>query len=103
MPVEEFLFSAGGGFLVWSSLAGYAIKKVMRGGAVIVGLFVVGLVFLSYKGWIYVKWTAMEVATRSTLANVTVQAIHTLNDTASQFVTHSSTTSASGLPYSEQA
>ena len=70
----------------------------MKIAAVIVGLFVAGLAFLSYKGWIYVKWRAMEVATRSTLANVTVQAIHTLNDTASQFVTHSSTTSASGLP-----
>ena len=41
--------------------------------------------------------TAMETATRSTLASVTTQAIHTLNDTASQFATHS-TGSASGLP-----
>jgi hypothetical protein len=39
----------------------------------------------------------MENGTRSTLANVTAQAIHTLNDTASQFATHS-TDSASGLP-----
>jgi hypothetical protein len=34
----------------------------------------------------------------STLANVTTQAIHTLNDTASQFAIHSSATGASGLP-----
>jgi hypothetical protein len=34
---------------------------------------------------------------RSTLANVAAQAIHTLNDTASQFVKHSSI-AASGLP-----
>ena len=33
----------------------------------------------------------------STLANVITQAIHTLNDTASQFATHSSTIAASGL------
>ena len=96
MPVEEFLFSAGGGFL-FGAVAGYAIKKVMKIAAVVVGLFVAGLAFLSYKGWIDVKWTAMEITTRATLANLTTQAIHTLNDTASQFATHS-TGSASGLP-----
>jgi uncharacterized membrane protein (Fun14 family) len=49
-------------------MAGYAIKKVMKIAAVIVGLFVTGLAYLSYKGWVDVKWTAMENATRSTLA-----------------------------------
>jgi uncharacterized membrane protein (Fun14 family) len=96
LPVEDFLFSAGGGFL-FGAVAGYAIKKVMKIAAVIVGLFLAGLAYLSYRGWIDVKWTAMENATRSTLASVTTQAIHTLNDTASQFATHS-TGSASGLP-----
>ena len=69
----------------------------MKIAAVVVGLFVAGLAFLSYKGWIDVRWTAMEVATRSILANVTTQAIHTLNDTASEVATHSSI-AASGLP-----
>ena len=95
LPVEDFLFSAGGGFL-FGAVAGYAIKKVMKIAAVVVGLFVTGLAYLSYRGWIDVKWTAMENATRSALAGVTIQAIHTLNDTASQFVMHS-TGSASGL------
>jgi uncharacterized membrane protein (Fun14 family) len=97
LPGEEFLFSAGGGFL-FGAVAGYAIKKVMKIAAVVVGLFVAGLAFLSYKGWIDVKWTAMENAIRSTLASVTTQAILTFNDTASQFATHSSTVAASGLP-----
>jgi uncharacterized membrane protein (Fun14 family) len=96
LPVEDFLFSAGGGFL-FGAVAGYAIKKVMKIAAVVVGLFVAGLAFLSYKGCVDVKWTAMEVATRSILANVTTQAIHTLNDTASEFARHSSIR-ASGLP-----
>jgi uncharacterized membrane protein (Fun14 family) len=78
-------------------VVGYAIKKVMKIAAVVVGLFVAGLAYLSYNGWIDVKWTAMEIATRSTLANVTTKAIHTLNNTASQFITHSSTIAASGL------
>jgi uncharacterized membrane protein (Fun14 family) len=96
LPVEDFLFSAGGGFL-FGAVAGYAIKKVIKIAAVIVGLFVAGLAYLSYRGWIDVNWTAMEKATRSTLASVTNQAIHTLNGTASQFATHSMS-SASGLP-----
>jgi uncharacterized membrane protein (Fun14 family) len=68
----------------------------MKIAAVVVGLFVAGLAFLSYKGWIDVRWTAMGNATRSTLADVTTQALHTLNDTASQFATHSSI--AASLP-----
>jgi uncharacterized membrane protein (Fun14 family) len=96
LPVEEFLFSAGGGFL-FGAVAGYAIKKIMKIAAVIVGLFVAGLAFLAYKGWIDIKWNAVENGTRSTLANVTAQAIHTINDTASQFATHS-LIAASGLP-----
>ena len=97
MPVEDFLFSAYAGF-VFGAVAGYAIKKVMKIAAVVVGLFVTGLAFLSYKGWIDVKWTAMEDATRSTLAGVTTQALQTLNATASQFATYSSTIVTSGLP-----
>jgi len=96
LPVEEFLFSVGGR-LLFGTVAGYVIKKVMKIAAVVVGLFVAGLEFLSYKGWIDVKWTAMENATRSTLADVTTQALNTLKDTASQFATHSSN-AASGLP-----
>src|SRR5215469_4622730 len=95
LPVEEFLFSVGGR-LLFGTVAGYVIKKVMKIAAVVVGLFVAGLEFLSYKGWIDVKWTAMENATRSTLADVTTQALNTLKDTASQFATHSSI-AASGL------
>jgi len=37
-------------------------------------------------------------ATRSTLTNVAGQAIHALNNTATQFAAHSSAIVASGLP-----
>jgi uncharacterized membrane protein (Fun14 family) len=60
LPVEDLLFYAGGGFL-FGAVAGYAIKKVMKIAAVVVGLFVAGLAFLSYKAWIDVKWTAMRM------------------------------------------
>lgn len=64
LPVEDLIFSAGGGFL-FGAVAGYAIKKVMRIAAVVIGFFIAGLAYLSYKGWIDVKWVAMENATRS--------------------------------------
>ena len=97
MPAEDFLFSAGGGFL-FGIVAGYAIKKVMKIGAVVIGLFVAGLAYLSYRGWVDVKWTAMEDASRNTLTNASEQVIHAFNNTATQFAAHPSTLTASGLP-----
>ena len=97
MVVEDFLFSAGGGFL-FGAVAGYAIKKVMKIAAVIIGLFVAGLAYLSYRGWVDVKWVAMEDASRSTLTNASEQVVHALNNTATQFVVHPSTVAVSGLP-----
>ena len=97
MPVEDFLFSAGGGFL-FGALAGYAIKKVMKIAAVVIGLFVAALAYLSSKGWVDVKWAAMEDASRSTLTNATEQVVHALNNTATQFASHPSAVATSGLP-----
>ena len=77
MPVEDFLFSAGGGFLL-GAVAGYAIKKVMKFAAVVIGLFVAGLAYLSYRGWVDVRWAAMEDASRSTLTNASEQIAHAL-------------------------
>src|SRR5262249_22156877 len=54
----------------------------MKIAAVVVGLFVAALAYLSYKGFIDVKWIAMENVTRSTLTNVAGQAVHELNNTA---------------------
>jgi uncharacterized membrane protein (Fun14 family) len=97
LPVEELFFSAGGGFL-FGTAAGYAIKKVMKIAAIVVGLFVAGLAYLSYKGLIDVKWIAMENVTRNALTNATGQVVHALNNTATQFAAHPSAVSASGLP-----
>jgi uncharacterized membrane protein (Fun14 family) len=97
LSIENLVFSAGSGFL-FGAVAGYALRKVMKIAAIVIGLFVVGLSYLSYKGWIDVKWMEMENATKATLTNVAGQAIHALNNTASQFAAHSSTIEASGLP-----
>ena len=97
LPVEDFLFSAGGGFL-FGAVAGYAIKKVMKIAAVVIGLFVAALAYLSYRGWVDVKWAWMEDASRSTLTNASEQVVHALNNTATQFAAHPSAVAASGLP-----
>src|SRR5581483_11974802 len=97
MAIESLVFSTGGGFL-FGTVAGYAIKKVMKIAAIIIGLFVVGLSYLSYRGWIDVKWMEMETVTKTTLTNVAGQVGHALNSTASQFAAHSTTVEAAGLP-----
>jgi uncharacterized membrane protein (Fun14 family) len=89
LPVEEFVFSAGGGFL-FGAVTGYALRKVIKIAAVVIGLFVAGLAYLSYKGLIDVKWVAMENTTRSALMNASGQVVHALNNTATQFAAHSS-------------
>jgi uncharacterized membrane protein (Fun14 family) len=97
LSVGDLLFSAGGGFL-FGAVANYAIKKVMKIAAVVIGLFVAGLAYLSYKGWIDIKWMEVENATRTTLTSVEGQVVHAFNNTTSQFATHSSTIESSGLP-----
>jgi uncharacterized membrane protein (Fun14 family) len=97
LPLEDFVFSAGSGFL-FGAVAGYAIKKVMKIAAVVIGLFVAAIAYLSYKGLINVKWVAMENVTRSALTNASGQVVQALNNTATQFAAHPSAVSGSGLP-----
>jgi uncharacterized membrane protein (Fun14 family) len=96
LPIENVVFSAGSGFL-FGAVARYTIKKVMKIAAIVIGLFVIGLSYLSYRGWINARWIEMENATKVTLTNVAGQAVHVLNNTSSQFAAHS-TTVAAGLP-----
>ena len=56
------------------------------------------LAYLSYKGWVDVKWVAMEYASKSTLTNVSEQVVNVLNNTTTQFAAHPSSVAASGLP-----
>jgi uncharacterized membrane protein (Fun14 family) len=75
LSIENLVFLTCGGFLS-GAVVGYAIKKVMKVAAVVIRLFVVGISYLSYKGWIDVKWLEMEDATKTTLTSVAGQAIH---------------------------
>ncbi len=45
-----------------------------------------------------VKWTEIENATKTTLTNVEGEAVHALNNTASQFAAHSTSVEGAGRP-----
>jgi uncharacterized membrane protein (Fun14 family) len=59
----------GGGFF-GGLLLGYALKKVVKLIAVIVGLFIAGLAYLQYQQIASIIWNKVE-ATISTIANAT--------------------------------
>ena len=42
----------------------------MKIAAIIIGLFVVGLSYLSYRGWIDVRWVETKNAAKGALTNV---------------------------------
>ena len=69
----------------------------MKIAIVVVGLFVYAIAYLSYKGFIDVKWVAMENTTRATLTSVAGQAVHALNNTALQFAAQPSAIATSGV------
>ncbi|MDQ6864310.1 MAG: hypothetical protein M3044_10845 [Thermoproteota archaeon] len=97
MAFEDIIFSAGGGFL-FGAVAGYPIKKLIKVAAVIVGLFVGALSYLSYKGWLDVRWMAIENSAKNTLTEMMNQAIHAFNNTALHFQPHPSIIGPVGLP-----
>lgn len=66
LALEDIIFSAGGGFL-FGAVAKYAIRKLIKLVAIIAGLFVAALSYLSYKGWLDVKWNPIENTVKNTL------------------------------------
>jgi uncharacterized membrane protein (Fun14 family) len=59
---------AGSGFAGF--LAGYALRKVIKWAEIIVGIFLVGLIALSARGWLIVQWNKINDSVMS-LANAT--------------------------------
>jgi uncharacterized membrane protein (Fun14 family) len=78
MNIESFGPTAatmGGGFFV-GILIGYALKKVIKLVAVIVGLFFAGLAYLQYHHIADINWNKLQTVyegTISTLSNAIIQ------------------------------
>src|SRR3954453_6992454 len=65
----------GGGFFV-GVLIGYALKKVIKLVAVIVGLFLAGLAYLQYHQIANINWNKLQAVSEgaiTTLSNLTMQ------------------------------
>ncbi|MFZ0893489.1 MAG: FUN14 domain-containing protein [Candidatus Nitrosopolaris sp.] len=78
MSTENFSSIAatiGGGFLA-GILIGYAVKKVVKVVAIIVGLFFAGLAYLQYQQILAINWNKVPQLSQNvvtTLANATTQ------------------------------
>jgi len=51
-------------------LIGYAVKKVLRIGLVILGIFFAGLTYLQFQGILSINWDKVEVISRDSLTSI---------------------------------
>ena len=74
-PPTALFFGTGGiGFVL-----GYAVKKVAKIVAVIVGLFFIGLAYLDYQGWAKIDWGKISNSTSAAVQNGLNQTITIMN------------------------
>src|SRR5215831_9999124 len=70
-----FATTLGEGFF-GGILIGYALKKIVKLVAVVVGLFFAGIAYLQYQQILYVNWNKLQTTSQSTLltlANATTR------------------------------
>ena len=75
MSLDTFISipaTIGGGFITGLFL-GYALKNIVTLIAVVVGLFIAGLVYLQYQQIAYFEWDKIERAITTISGNVTGQ------------------------------
>ncbi len=73
--ISSFGATIGGGFFV-GILIGYALKKVVKIVAIVVGLFFAGLAYLQYQQIVAINWNKIPQISQNvvtTLANATTQ------------------------------
>jgi uncharacterized membrane protein (Fun14 family) len=73
--ISSYATTMGGGFFV-GILIGYALKKVIKIAAVIVGLFLAGLAYLQYYQIANINWNKLHTVSESgitTLSNAITQ------------------------------
>jgi uncharacterized membrane protein (Fun14 family) len=71
--------SIGGGFF-GGLLIGYALKKVIKMLAVVVGLFLAGLAFMQYQHMATIHWHKLEGAITKLAAATAATTTSTIND-----------------------
>jgi uncharacterized membrane protein (Fun14 family) len=51
-------------------LIGYAVKKILRIGLIILGIFFAGTTYLQFQGLLTVNWEKLEMVSKNTLTTV---------------------------------
>jgi uncharacterized membrane protein (Fun14 family) len=102
MSIESFVPTAatlGGGFFV-GVLIGYALKKVIKLVAVIVGLFLAGLAYLQSQQIVNINWNKHQTVSEGTitaLSNAIIQ-IHSSSDAHASATASSLAMTSFGIP-----
>jgi uncharacterized membrane protein (Fun14 family) len=73
--LAPFAGTVGGGFFI-ALITGYAIKKVIKLAAVIVGLFIAALAYLEYQRILSVDWHKVQAISQNGIAWVSDAITH---------------------------
>jgi uncharacterized membrane protein (Fun14 family) len=73
--ISSYATTMGGGFFV-AILIGYAIKKIIKIVAVIVGLFLTGLAYLQYQQIANINWNKLQTVSERALRTVANLTMH---------------------------
>ena len=68
--LSSTLATIGGGFFGGLFL-GYAMKKVVKLVAVVVGLFFAGLAYLQYQQIVYINWNKLQATSQNAVTTIT--------------------------------
>ena len=100
--IGSYASTVGGGFFV-GILIGYALKKVIKLLAVIVGLFLAGLAYLQYHQIASINWnklqTVLSEGAITTLSNAIIQIQSSGDDHAAVTASSSLAMTSFGIPF----
>ena len=94
-----FAGTIAGGFFA-GLVAGYAIKKIIKIVAVIIGLFIAALAYMEYQRIIDVNWAKLQAVSQNGLTWVANTIIHISNNIGSS---HTGTLPNLGIPLAASA
>jgi uncharacterized membrane protein (Fun14 family) len=92
--LAPFAGTVGGGFLV-GFITGYAIKKVIKLAAVVVGLFIAALAYLEYQRILNVDWHNVQAISQNGIDWVSDALTHVSGTIGTS---HPATLSSIGIP-----
>jgi len=97
--IAPFAGTVGGGFFL-GLIIGYALKKVIKLAAVIMGLFIAALAYLEYQRILNVDWDRIQVVSQNGITWVADAITHISNNIGA---THSGALSNVGIPLASSA